>query len=103
MCYSQWITNSWTHTHTHVVASICQCFLKYTFQKTVSFGHICVSFAFLHTGLSLPSFCRVQDAWGWCTGMTWTDGVEGEGGRGVRDVYTHGRFMLMCGKINTIL
>ena len=28
--------------------------------------------------------CRVQDAWGWCTGMTWRDGVEGELGGGFR-------------------
>ena len=51
--------------------------------------------------------CRVQDAWGWCTGMTRRDGVGGGGGgRGIQDwehVYTHGVFMLMCGKANTIL
>ena len=50
--------------------------------------------------------CRIQDAWGWCTGMTQRDGM----GRGVRGgvqdgehVYTCGRFMLMYGKTNTIL
>ena len=44
----------------------------------------------------------MQDARGWCTGMTQKDGT----GRGVQDgehVYTHGRFMLMYGKTNTIL
>ena len=49
--------------------------------------------------------CMIQDAWGWCTGMT--QRVYGEGGgRGVQDgehVYTHGGFMLMDGKTNTIL
>ena len=47
-----------------------------------------------------------------CLGlMHWDDpegwyGVEGGGGRRVQDgehVYTHGRFMLMHGKTNTIL
>ena len=44
----------------------------------------------------------IQDPWGWCTGMTRRDGT----GRGVQDgehVYTRGRFMLMCGRTNTIL
>ena len=45
--------------------------------------------------------CRIQDAWGWCTGMTQRDGTGREGGGGVQDgehVYTCGRFMLMYGK-----
>ena len=44
----------------------------------------------------------ILDAWGWCTEMTQRDGT----GRGVQDgehVYTHGRFMLLYGKTNTIL
>ena len=48
--------------------------------------------------------CRIQDAWGWCTGMTQRDGMDG--GRGVQDwehVYTHGGFMLTYGKTNTTL
>ena len=46
---------------------------------------------------------------GWSELMHWDDpeGWYGEGrGRGVQDgehVYTHGRFMLMYGKTNTIL
>ena len=53
----------------------------------------------------------MYDAWhipssqGWCTGMTQRDDGEG-GGRGVQDwehMYTHGGFMLMYGKTNTIL
>ena len=42
--------------------------------------------------------CRIQDARGWCTGMTQRDGT----GREVH-VYTRGGFMLMYGKTNTIL
>ena len=50
----------------------------------------------------------IQDARGWCTGMTHDpEGWYGErGGRGVQDgehVCTHGRFMLMYGKTHTIL
>ena len=50
--------------------------------------------------------CRIQDAWGWCTGMTQRDGTGREVGGGVQDgehVYTCGGFMLMYGKTNTIL
>ena len=50
--------------------------------------------------------CRIQYAWGWCTGMTQRDGMGMEVGEGVPDeehVYTHGGFMLIYGKTNTIL
>ena len=44
----------------------------------------------------------IQDAWGWCTGMTQRDGTGKEvGGRfrmGREHVYTRGGFMLMYGK-----
>ena len=46
--------------------------------------------------------CRIQDAWGWCTGMTQRDGIGREMGGGFR-MYTHGRFMVMYGKTKTIL
>ena len=48
----------------------------------------------------------IQDARGWCTGMTQGDGMGREVGGGVQDgehVYTRGGFMSMYGKINTIL
>ena len=48
----------------------------------------------------------IQDAWGWCTGMTQKDGTGREEGGRVQDgehVYTRGRFMLMYGKANTVL
>ena len=48
----------------------------------------------------------IQDAWGWCTEMTQRDGTGREVGVGVQNgeyMYTHGGFMLMYGKTNTIL
>ena len=49
----------------------------------------------------------IQDAWGWCTGMTQRDGIgRGVGEAVVQDwehVYTCGGFMLMYGKTNIIL
>ena len=48
----------------------------------------------------------IEDPWGWCTGMTRRDGMGMEVGGVVQDgehVYTRGRFMLMCGRTNTIL
>ena len=48
----------------------------------------------------------IQDAWGWCTGMTQRDGTGKEEGEGVQKgehVYTCGRFMVMYGKTNTIM
>ena len=50
--------------------------------------------------------CRIQDAWGWCTGMTQRDGTGRVEKGGVQDgehVYTRCGFMLMYGKTNTIL
>ena len=46
-----------------------------------------------------------QDAWGWCTGMTQRDGTGKEMGGAFRigNVYTHGGFVSMYGKTNTIL
>ena len=48
----------------------------------------------------------IQDARRWCTGVTQRDGMGMEVGEGVPDeehVYTHGGFMLIYGKTNTIL
>ena len=52
--------------------------------------------------------CRIQDAWGWCTGMTQREGMGREegGGRRVQDGehgYTCGGFISMFGKTNIIL
>ena len=48
----------------------------------------------------------IQDAWGWCTGMSQRDGMGREVGGGVQygeHGYARGGFMLMCGRTNTIL
>ena len=50
----------------------------------------------------IASLGSIQDAWGWCTGMTQRDGMGREVQDGVH-VYTRGGFMLMYGKTNTIL
>ena len=49
--------------------------------------------------------CRIQEACGWCAGMTQRDGMGREVGGGFRmgNVYTRGGCMLMYGKTNTIL
>ena len=49
---------------------------------------------------------RIQDAWGWCTGMTQRNDMGREKGRGFQDwelMYTLGGFMSMFGKTNTVL
>ena len=55
----------------------------------------------------LPVYVRygIEDAWGWCTGMTQRDSMGREVGevQDGEDVYTRGGFMLMYGKTNTIL
>ena len=50
--------------------------------------------------------CRIQHAWGWCTGMTQRDVMGREVGGGVHvweRMYTRGGFMSMYGKTNTVL
>ena len=38
----------------------------------------------LRNELPVQVRCRIQDAWGWCTGMTQRDGMEREVGGGFR-------------------
>ena len=48
----------------------------------------------------------IQDARGWCTGMTQRDGMGRKAGAGIQDgeyMYTCGGCMSMYGKTNTIL
>ena len=48
---------------------------------------------------------RIQDAWGWCTGMIQRDDMGWEVGGGVQDwelMYTRGGLMSMYGKTNTV-
>ena len=61
---------------------------------------------YIRNELPVQVQCRIQDAWGWCTGMTQRDGMGREAGGGFQDwehVYTRGGFMLMYGKTNTIV
>ena len=56
--------------------------------------------------IASPGSMQDTGSLGWCTGMTQRDGMGREVGGGVQDgehVYTPGRFMLMYGKMNTIL
>ena len=47
---------------------------------------------------------RIQDAWGWCTGMIQRDDMGWEVGAGFRiGMYSSGGFMSMYGKSNTVL
>ena len=49
---------------------------------------------------------RIQDAWGWCMGMTQKDDVGWEVRAAVLDwelMYTHGGSMSMYDKTNTVL
>ena len=52
----------------------------------------------------IASLClyRIQDAWGWCTGITQRD-VMGREVHVWERMYTHGGFMSMYGKTNTVL
>ena len=66
----------------------------------------CILYIHIRNKSPVQVRCRIQDAWGWCTRMTQRDGMGREEGEGVQDgehVYTCGRFILMYGKINTIL
>ena len=63
---------------------------------------------YYHVRNELPVYVRyrIQDAWGWCTGMIQRDDMGWEVGGGVQDwelMYTRGRFMSMYGETNTVL
>ena len=48
----------------------------------------------------------IQDSWGWCNGMTQSDGIREAVGTGVQDgehMYNYGGFKSMYGKTNTML
>ena len=56
--------------------------------------------------ISSPGLMHDKDAWGWCTGMTQSDGMGRDVGGGVQDgkhMYTHGGFKSTYGKTNTVL
>ena len=63
---------------------------------------------YYHVRNKLPVYVqyRIQDAWGWCTGMIQRDDMGREVGWGLQDwelMYTRGRFMSMYGKTNVVL
>ena len=75
----------------------------FTFQSLIHF-----EFIFAYGVRECPVEVRymIQDARGWCTGMTRGMVWGGRCERGAQDgehVYTHGRFMLTSAKTNTTL
>ena len=61
---------------------------------------------YYHVRNELPVYvrCRMQDAWGWCTGMIRRDDVGWEVGGDVWELmYTCGGFMSMYAKTYTVL
>ena len=63
---------------------------------------------YYHVRIESPVYvqCKIQHAWGWCTGMTQRDVVGREVGGRVHvweRMYTRGGFMSMYGKTNTVL
>ena len=51
----------------------------------------------------IASLGSIQDAGGWCTGMTQRDDMGWEGVQDWELMYTRGRFMSVYGKTNTVL
>ena len=71
------------------------------------FGRMALKHAYYHMWNELPVqvWCMIEDARGWCTGITQRDGMgrKVRGGFRMGNVYTRGRFMLMYDKTDTIL
>ena len=46
------------------------------------FGRMALKHVYYHVRNESPVYvqCRMQDAWGWCTGLIWRDDVRWEGG-----------------------
>ena len=53
------------------------------------FGRMALKHVYYHMWNESPvQFqCRIQDAWGWCTGMTQRDGMGREVGEGSRNIF----------------
>ena len=71
-------------------------------------GRMALKHVYYHVRNESPVYVRyrIQDAWGWCTGMIQRDDMAREVGEGVQDwelIYTRGRFVSMYGKTNTVL
>ena len=77
-------------------------------ERVGRFGRMALKHVYYQVRNESPVYVRyrIQDAWGWCTGMIQRDdmGWEVEGGVHVWELmYTRGRFMSMYGKTNTVL
>ena len=72
------------------------------------FGRMALKHVYYHVRNESPVQvqCRIQHAWGWCTGMTQRDVMLREVGRGFmfgNASNTHGGFTSMYGKTNTVM
>ena len=77
-------------------------------ERVGCFGRMALKYVYYHVRIESPVYvrCRIQHAWGWCTGMTQRDVVGREVGGGVQVwdcMYTRGGVMSMFGKTNTVL
>ena len=79
------------------ISSFSSCFMKTQMYRTVFwtlwerervgwFGRMALQHVYYHIRNESPVQvqCRIQDAWGWCTGMTQRDGMGREVGGGFR-------------------
>ena len=77
----------------HVLAIINSATLNFWTQRERErvgwFGRMALKHVYCHIRNESPVYvrCRIQDAWGWCTGMTQRDGERG--GRGGSGLGTH--------------
>ena len=76
-------------------------------ERVGGFGRMALKHVYYHVRNESPVYvrCRIQHAWGWCMGMTQRDvmGREVGGGFMFGIACTHGGFMSMYGKTNTVL
>ena len=103
LCHTHTHTHTPTHTPTHPPTqskseSKCQ---HQTWKSVIPslifvVELILLKHIYYHVRIKLPVYiwCRIQHAWGWCTGITQRDVVGREVGGG---------FMSMYGKTNTVL
>ena len=77
-------------------------------EREGRFGRMALKHVYSHVRNESPVYSRyrIQDAWGWCMGMTQRDVMGREVGGRVHvweRMYTRGGFMSMYGKTNTVL
>ena len=73
-------------------------------ERVGGFGRMALKHVYHHVRIESPVYvrCRIQHAWGWCTGVTQRD-VMGREVHVWERMYTRGGFMSMYGKTNTVL